>query len=452
MRSLVSWFRSSLALCGLIAATAAQTAADAGYSPEQLAALRTWFGKRSTPAQVDSFYAYRTPFFEALKTRTGGTALERVLNTLEPELETFGTPAPTMVSPSKRATLLDQAGAWRLAGNNLGDLLPWLLAALKGGEQDLRLQFALCEALGNAPGFDLAAAKAHGGSVVRAFEGKLDPAVVEALKGLVPELRSYEAGKEKEFAKLLGQVLADTLGADQPMPPRALRVARQRELEARFEQYVRGGDNDGAQKALGCLVLLDPNDLAAKLVIAMLRGSKGAGVNTLLKGSAKELARDFDAAFRALNQPEKLAVEARLGRLGFAVLGEGASIAAVVTTLTTMKSDEVAFFPNENRLKQALDSATSALKDKQRQLRDHQRELTVDQQELKDIRDKPARDPDDQASKSEKIRRKQGEIKSRQNNIASCQQALPKLEAAVQDATQLYKSTKARLAAFRLGD
>jgi TolA-binding protein len=237
--------------------------------------------------------------------------------------------------PGGNDKLLNLAAAFRANGDSLEPLLPWLLLLQKRGGADVRVELCLFEAWGT-DALDCNASKAAAERLKKLDEVPLSKFLFEA--------KAFPAGKTDTVKRLVDQLCAGKLDKGAPLGAFALARALVAGFEKDYELAMQLGDFGRAQKCLETMLLANPKDLAAQLMLEVCGGQ--------VKGAR------FVDRYKEASPAERDAIDARLQHLGLGIVAPGVSVAAVAQAAS---DDALDFFRTDlaKRVKE-LDSPIKA--------------------------------------------------------------------------------------------
>ncbi|HEX6811427.1 MAG TPA: hypothetical protein VF384_07380 [Planctomycetota bacterium] len=281
------------------------------------APLQAWLAQKDGPSQYeDLFVPFRKALLLAKSTKcslvpNGGTdaLLYDVVSAIEPldsGMESFAAQNAGALPAGSPDKLLNLAAAFRANGDSLEPLLPWLLLLQKRGTPDARVELCLFEAWGTGA-LDCNASKAAAKRLEKLDEAPLSKFLFEA--------KAFPAGKAGTAQRLVDQLCAGKLDKGAPLGAFALGRALVAEFEKDYELAMQLGDFGRATKCLETMLLANPKDLAAQLMLEACGGQ--------VKGAR------FVDRYKEASPAERAAIDARLQHLGLAIVAPGQSVVAV---------------------------------------------------------------------------------------------------------------------------
>ena len=279
------------------------------------APLQAWLEHQASPSLYeDWFVPFRKALLLAKSTKcelvpNGGTdaLLYDVLPAIKPldkGMESFAAADAGALPASDVTNLLNLAAAFRANGDSLEPLLPWLLLLQKCSGSDVRVEWCLFEAWGT-DALDCKASKAAAERLKKLDEAPLSKFLFEA--------KAFPAGKTDTVKRLVDQLCAGKLDKGAPLGPRALSRAFVSEIERDYELAMQFGDFGRAASCLETMLLANPKDLGAQLMLEACGG---------------KVKVRFADRYKDASPAERAAIDARLQHLGFAFVAPGLSVAA----------------------------------------------------------------------------------------------------------------------------
>ena len=280
------------------------------------APLQAWLAQKESPAQYeDLFVPFRNALLLAKSTKcarvpNGGTdaLLYDVIPAIEPlddGMESFAVAQAGALPAGSNDKLLNLAAAFRANGDSLEPLLPWLLLLQKCSAADARVELCLFEAWGTGA-LDCNASKAAAERLKKLDEAPLSKFLFEA--------KAFPAGKTDTVKRLVDQLCAGKLDKAAPLGAFALSRALVAWFEKDYELAMQLGDFPRAAKCLETMLLANPTDLGAQLMLEACGGQ--------VKGLR------FVDRYKDASPAERAAIDARLQHLGLAIIAPGVSVAA----------------------------------------------------------------------------------------------------------------------------